>query len=322
MLIDHEYHTSDYMIFHKYENGKNRKIYKLPYYPDRIVHWAIIQVIEPYLIRNLIYDTYSAIPKRGMHLGLERIRKAIRHDEKGCQYCLKMDLRHYYQSINHEILKRKYRKLFKDPELLYLLDEIIDSVATADDEDLYKTYVVLLEEDIDPNTGEPIGNYLSQYSGNFYLSDFDHYIKEKLRVKHYYRYMDDIVILGETKDYLRDVYVKLRRYLKDELKLRVKGNYQIFPTYIRGVDYLGYRIFKDYTLLRKSTYKNYRTKMTAIKKKVDLGGTISYSDYCSINSYKGWLKHCNSFRLQQKYSNCLTFHVNEYYNKHIKKEVS
>lgn len=167
MLHNHTYHTSEYEVFYKEEHGKVRKIYKLPYYPDRVAQWAILQVIEPYILKNLISDTYSAIPKRGIHKGLNRVRTAIQNDVKHCQYCLKIDARHYYQSINHEILKEKYRKLFKDPDLLWILDEITDSINTADDEDLVAIH--LLDEDVDPNTGIPIGNYLSQYSGNYYL---------------------------------------------------------------------------------------------------------------------------------------------------------
>lgn len=151
MLVNKKYHTSEYQIFYKTENGKRRKIYKLPYYPDRIAQWAILQVIEPCLMKHLISDTYSAIPGRGIHRGLSRITQALQNDSEHCQYCLKIDARHYYQSINHDILKQKYRKMFKDKDLLWLLDEIIDSINTADDEDLVLIY--MLEEEIDPNTG-------------------------------------------------------------------------------------------------------------------------------------------------------------------------
>lgn len=322
MLIHKTYHTSEYEIFYKKEGNKTRKIYKLPFFPDRIAQWAILQVIEPYIIKTLIADTYSAIPKRGIHYGLNRIKHDMQTDKENCQFCLKLDFRHYYQSINHEILKQKYRKLFKDKDLLWLLDEIISSVNTCEEDDLYEIYVILLEEDIDEETGEPIGNYLSQYSGNFYLSDFDHWLKEQKHVKYYYRYMDDIVIFGRTKEELRELLQEIRIYVKDNLKLRLKDNYQIFPTYVRGVDFLGYRLFDGYILLRKSTCQNFKRKMNHIKEKIDRGGELNYSEYCSINSYMGWLKHCDSFRLQQKYIKPLIPYTTLYYNTHIKKEVS
>lgn len=320
LLKTHQYRTSQYEVFIKKEGRKERKIYKLPFFPDRVAQWAIMQVIEPYIIKHLIVDTYSAIPGRGIHFGLNRLKDAMFNDVKGCQYCLKIDAKHYYQSINHEILKQKYRKLFKDQELLMVLDEIIDSVNTADDEDLALIY--LLEEDIDEATGVPIGNYLSQYSGNYYFSDFDHWMKEVKKVKHYFRYMDDIVIFAETKEELHCLLEEIRVYFMTEMKLVIKQNYQIFPSYVRGVDYLGYRVFMDYVLLRKSTCIQMKRKMVAIREKCEAGNMMNYSEWCSINSYDGWLKPCNTFRLRQKYIVPLKPYTEKYYitNIKIKKE--
>ena len=211
------------MTFIKHDSGKDREIFKLSYFPDRICQWAILQVIEPYLVKNFIKNTYSAIPGRGIHLALHDIDQAVQHDVPGTQYCLKIDARKYYPSINHDILKKKYRRLFKDDDLLWLLDEIIDSTPG--------------------DTGIPIGNYLSQYSGNFYLSSFDHWMKEVKHVKYYYRYMDDIVILGSDKKELHKPLLEIKEYFRKELKLTVKDNWQVFPTFVRGIDFVGYRTF-------------------------------------------------------------------------------
>ena len=316
MLINHTYKTSDYEVFYKTEGKKTRKIYKLPYFPDRICQWAILQVIEPFIINNLTDDTYSAIPKRGIHKALFKLQDAMWNDVPECQYCLKLDARHYYQSINHELLKQKYARMFKDDELLWLLGEIIDSITTAEIDDLRAIY--LLEEDIDPETGIPIGNYLSQYSGNYYFSSFDHWIKEEKKVKYCFRYMDDIVIFGRTKEELHALRKEIEIYFKDELKLQIKDNWQVFPTYIRGVDFLGYRTFLNYTLLRKSTCKDMKRKLTAIRAKVESRNMMNYSEWCCINSYRGWLKHCNSFRLSQKYVVPLLPYADDYYIQNIK----
>ena len=112
MLVNKTYKTSDYVVFLKQDGQKEREIFKLPYYPDRIVHWALLQVIEPTLMRNLTVNTYSAIPQRGIHFGLERVREDLK-DTKGCAYCLKFDIKKYYPSINHELLKQKYARLIK-----------------------------------------------------------------------------------------------------------------------------------------------------------------------------------------------------------------
>lgn len=275
-----------------------------------------MQVIEPCIVSNLTTDTYSAIPERGIHKGLTKLQAAMWNDPEECKYCLKLDARHYYQSINHNILKEKYSRMFNDNELLWLLNEIIDSIQTADIEDL--TAIYLLEEDIDPETGIPIGNYLSQYSGNYYFSSFDHWIKERKYVKYYFRYMDDIVIFGKTKEELFTLKKEIDVYFSNELKLNIKGNWQVFPSYVRGVDFLGYRTFYKYTLLRKSTCQEMKKKMTAIRNKVEAGNMMNYSEWCSINSYKGWLKYADSFRLYQAYVVPLLPYADEYYRCNIK----
>ena len=298
MLINKTYQTSEYETFIKKDSGKERLIYKLPYFPDRICQWAILQVIEPILLKTFTDDTYSAIPERGIHKCLHKVEKAMQTDVPGCQYCLKIDAKKYYPSINHDILKTKYRKLFKDDDLLWLLDEIIDSTPG--------------------DTGIPIGTYISQYSGNFYLSAFDHWIKEVKHVKHYFRYMDDIVIFGETKEELHRLLADIREYFKVNLKLKIKGNWQIFPSYVRGVDYVGYRIFLNYKLLRKTTCKQMKKKLTNVNRHRLEGKPLTYSEWCSINSYKGWLIHCDSYRLSQKYIAPVQKYADAYYEFNIK----
>ena len=339
-MIHHTHHTSEYTRKQRKEGRKIRDLYKLPYYPDRIAQWAVIQVIEPILIKNLIQDTYSAIPARGIHPGLKRLRHWIDTDVFGTQYCLKIDAKHYYQSINHEILKDKFRALFKDPDVLWFIDEVIDSIGTATQEDRnrlegikalspallvrwirgrHETPEQREQRYLSSEIGLPIGNYFSQYGGNFYFSDFDHYMKETLQVKYYMRYMDDIIILAESKKALHNLRLKIDDYFQTQLRITLKDNWQVFPTFKRGLDYLGYRCFLDFTLLRKSTCHTFKRKMTAIREKVEAGNEISYSEYCSINSYNGWLKSCNHFRLRNKYILPVQAAMVDYYEKHLKK---
>lgn len=94
MLINHTYRTSRYEIFYKTDGNKTRKIYKLPYFPDRICQWAILQIIEPCLINHFTADTYSAIPNMGIHKGLAKLQKVMRNDVTNCKYCLKLDVKH------------------------------------------------------------------------------------------------------------------------------------------------------------------------------------------------------------------------------------
>ena len=265
LLINKEYKTSPYKIFIIFEK-KERVIFQLPY-RDRVVHWAIMNVLEDTFVKSFTNDTYSCIKKRGIHKCLSNITHALK-DRENTKYCLKIDIRKYYPSIKNNILKQLLRKKFKDRDLLNLLDEIIDSN---------------LE-------GCPIGNLLSQWFGNFYLTYFDHYIKEVLKIKNIYRYCDDIVILGNNKDNLRDALNKIREYLKDNLQLEL-SNYQIFPVASRGIDFLGYVSFHDCIYLRKSIKLDY---IKMIK---------NNNNIKSKASYKGWLDHANCINLYNKYNN-------------------
>ena len=132
--------------------------------------------------------------------------------------------------------------------------------------------------------------------------------------------MDDIVILHESKEHLHQLRKEIDDYFRTNLKLKVKENWQVFPTFKRGLDYVGYRSFLEFTLLRKSTCKNFKVKMKAINRKRLQGKDLNYSEWCSINSYKGWLKHCDSYRLQMKYLQPLEGYAQNYYLQNIKKK--
>ena len=258
------------------DRGKERELMKLPYYPDRIIQWAILLQLEPILLNKFIKQTCASIPGRGIHTAWAYMQKYLK-DEAGTKYCLKMDVRKFYDNVDHDTLKNMLRKTFKDEKLLRLLFKIIDSYPL--------------------DKGIPIGSYLSQYFGNFYLHTLDHYIKEHLHCKYYIRYMDDMVILSDDKEELRFILNQIQNYLAFYLKLQLKDNYQIFPTKTRGVDFVGYRFFGDYTLLRKRVAKNFKSKMRKLEKKTDYDNR----DLSTVCSYIGWLKYCDSYRLKDKY---------------------
>jgi len=274
LLLNGEFNTSKYKTFKIYE-PKERVIFSLPYYPDRIVHHAVMNVLKPIFVKAFTADTYSCIEGRGIHKALRNLKKAL-SDSENTKYCLKLDITKFYPSVNHDILKRLLRKKFKDSRLLILLDNIIDSAE-----------------------GIPIGNYLSQYFANFYLSYFDHWIKECCKVKCYFRYADDIVILHSDKKYLHSLLKEIESYLNNNLLLKVKSNWQIFPVNARGIDFLGYKSYHTHTLLRKSIKKRLAKKAAkGISKK-------------SLASYYGWLKHCDSKNLVKKLIICTPSRISE-----------
>lgn len=263
MLLTGSYRTSEYSTFTVFE-PKERLVFRLPYFPDRIAHHAIMNILEPIFTRSFTADTYSCIKGRGIHLAARKVQQSLK-DVSGTKYCLKMDIQKFYPSVNHEILKSLLRKKFKDERLLQVLDEIIDSAE-----------------------GLPIGNYLSQYFANFYLTYFDHWIKETQHVKYYFRYADDLVILSDSKQMLHRLCHEIIQYLADHLKLKIKQNYQIFPVESRGIDFLGYVFFHTHVRLRKSIKQNF-ARMLARNPNTH-----------SIASYYGWAKHCNTHQLLTK----------------------
>ena len=259
MLLNKTFTTSPYTIFKVYE-PKERDVYRLPYFPDRILHHAIMNVLEPVFVSVFTADTYSCIKKRGIHAAANAVKLALK-DVPGTQYCFKMDITKFYPSVNHSILKQLIRRKIKDADLLWLLDGIIDSA-----------------------NGLPIGNYLSQYLANFYLTYFDHWIKEQQQVKYYFRYADDLVILSNDKSHLHHLFANINQYLNDKLQLQVKRNYRIFPV-STGIDFVGYVFFHTHTRLRKGIKQNF-ARMLA-----------KNPTTASIASYNGWLKHCNANHL-------------------------
>lgn len=286
MLTSQTYETSKYKIFTINDKGKEREIYKLPYFPDRIVHHAVMNIIEPIFMGVFTNDTYASLKGRGIHSALSKLKNDLKNQE-GTKYCLKIDIKKFFPNINHFILKSLLRKKFKDKKLLWLMDEIIDSVGG--------------------DVGVPIGNYMSQYYANFCLAYFDHWIKEYKSVKYYYRYMDDMVFLHNDKEYLHKLQHEIIKYLSDNLQLELKDNRQVFPTHIKGLDFIGYRYINGHFVLRKSIAKRFKRKMIKIKKRK----IVKYSDINTIASYNGWLKWCESQKLLDKYVKPIKTNINK-----------
>lgn len=256
ILINGEFKTSNYSVFKVYE-PKERVISKLPFFPDRVVQWGLYLQLKKIFTPTFTVDTYSAIKGRGIHKLSNNLTKALK-DVSGTKYCLKIDIKQFYPSVDNDILKDKIRRKIKCKRTLDLLDNIIDSAK-----------------------GLPLGNLLSQLFANIYLNELDHYIKQDLKVKYYFRYCDDICILSSNKQELHNILHILKSKLSD-VKSEVKENYQIFPVEKRGIDIVGYRHFHTHKLLRKSIKNNY------IKNK-------------NKNTHYSWLKHCNSKNLRNKY---------------------
>jgi hypothetical protein len=277
LLESGEYHTSPYRMFEIHEKGKTRLVADLPFFPDRIVHWALILVLHDMLMRNLIPQTYAALPGRGAHQAATQIRKAL-HDDKA-QFYLQLDIAQYFPSIDKQILMEKLTKRVKDRRVLELCERIIEEYS---------------------GPGLPIGNYTSQYFANFYLSDLDHFMKERFHCKWYFRYMDDIVIIGWSKAWLRRCLRKISGTVEG-WGLSVKGNWCIRPA-SEGIDFVGFRSFRTsegdvFVLLRKRTKIRMRRACVKVSRHMREGLEPSKHDRGVIASYNGCLKWCDSYHL-------------------------
>ena len=266
-LVDGTWHSSDYRFFEIHEYGKTRLIASLPFYPDRIVHWALMNVTHHRFGKNLIRQTFACIPGRGTHDALKYTKEYVNNDK--AVYCLKTDITKCFPSINKFYLMEKIERIIKDRRVLEMFSRIVYEY---------------------PATGIPIGNYTSQFFANLYLSGIDHAMKERLHCRFYMRYMDDIVILGWMKQWLHRIFRKLSA-MAGELGLSIKSNWQIFPIQTRGLDFVGYVSRKGFTLIRKTTKMRMKAKLKHVKSMDDM------HDRGVVASYHGILIHASAFHL-------------------------
>ena len=277
-LKNKDFKNSEYSTFTIFE-PKERLIFRLPYYPDRILHHAIMNILEPIWVGIFTTDTYSCIKGRGIHGVMRGVKRAMK-DNENARYCLKLDIRKFYPSIDHDILKTIIRRKIKCKDTLQLLDTIIDSAE-----------------------GVPIGNYLSQYLANLFLTYFDHWIKEVKRVKYYFRYADDMVFLSASKEELHSLLADIKEYLAT-LNLFLKGNEQVYPIaynredrHGRGLDFVGFVFYRNQTLIRKGIKKSYCRKVARLNRRNDLDAKSYKQEICS---WLGWAKYSNSRNLLKK----------------------
>ena len=275
--------------------NKKRIIVK-PYFnrdePEQWIHHIVIQTIKDILLKGMYDYSCGSIPGRGIHYGKRYLEKFIRNNPKELKHVLKIDIHHFYESVNIEISKERFRKIIHDERMLDLIFYILDSNEYILEGKHYKKGLV-------------IGFYPSQWFANFYLQQFDHYVKEVLKIKCYVRYMDDIVIFGKNKRELHRQLEAIKEKLA-ELDLELKSNYQIFKfDYVdkngkrhgRFIDFMGFKFYRDKTTIRKGVFS--RAVRTA--RKISRKDKPTWYDAARIFSYVGWFKHTDTYKAFQKY---------------------
>lgn len=206
-------------------------------FPERVLHHAIMNICEPVLDACAISDSYACRKGKGNRKALAKA-KAF---SKQFPWYLKLDIRKYFDTADHEIMIQLLSKRIKDRDVLMLFRKILDTYSTAQDK------------------GIPIGNLISQHLANFYLDTFDHQIKEERRIRGYLRYMDDFVLFGNSKSFLRTELELVRLFLKDKLELELRNNIQLNKC-IRGIPFLGFRVFPNKISLSPRSLRRFSIK--------------------------------------------------------------
>lgn len=266
-LNNGRFKTSPYHIFKVFE-PKEREIYELPLYPDHIVHHAIVNVLGPIWCKMFIRDSFACIPGRGLHAAGKRTMDFVRKRK----YVLQCDIRKFYPSLDHDIMMKILSHKIKDKKLLNLMEVIIRSGGNG--------------------KNLPIGNLTSQWLGNVYMHELDIFVKSELRWHDYIRYCDDFCLFGDDKRELFRARNKISEFLGTNLGLALSRT-RIYPVQ-NGVNFIGYRFFPRFILLRRRIKAKIRKRVNRIL------GAHDTSDFATgqMASVRGWLQWACSFNFR------------------------
>jgi len=275
-LINDIFELDPYQSF-SVSDPKPRKIHKASV-RDRMLNQAIFRILYPIFNKSFIFDSYSSRKGKGTHRGVERLFFASRKVTANWRipgYALKCDVEKFFDSINHEILFSLLKRKIDDPQALNLLRKIIDSFEKS------------------PGHGLPLGNVTSQLFANVYLHELDRFVKQELKVKYYFRYADDFIILHQDNDILAEFEIKIRDFLWKSLGLKLHEKRTMIRKILQGVDFLGYVILPHALVLRTKTRKRILKKIMQEKK-------IDEKFFRKIDSYLGILKYCKSKSIKKE----------------------
>jgi hypothetical protein len=262
-------------------SGKERIII-VPKFQEHVIHHMVVNTLMPLFTKGMYKHTYSSIPGRGLHKGMHTVEKWIKHDPKNVKYCLKLDIKKFFNSIDTDILRNKFKKYIHDDEMLHIINVILDA----------------------SERGLPLGFYTSHWFANWLLQPLDHFIKEDLHIKHYIRYMDDMVLFSSNKRKLHKAKDAIEEFLHN-IGLKLKDNWQLFRfEHIkngehkgRALDFMGFKFYRDHTVLRKSIM----LRMTRKAHKINKKGKCTIHDARQLMSYIGWVDWSDTYFVYSKY---------------------
>lgn len=286
-LVWGEYRTGRHHRFSVYE-PKRREVVSLPF-RDRVVQHALVAQLEPIWERSMIADTYACRPGRGIHACADRVQGMLRAVLRGHGrvYALKADVRSYFASIDHSVLKGLIRRKVRCARTLDLCDEIIDAWG---------------QRVTGTTTGLPIGNLTSQLWANVYLDALDQHAKHDLRERHYVRYMDDFVFVHHDKGRLHAIRMHLERWLGDRLGLELNAKTQVFPVATRSgraLDFVGYRIWPYHRRLRTSSIRRIKATLRRMQRAYAQGDVTLGEVTMRVRSWVAHASHADTAALRE-----------------------
>lgn len=291
-LQNKTYQPGVYRAFYIYE--KKRRLISAAPFRDRIVHHALCNILEPIFENSFIFDLYSNRKGKGIHSAVKRAQGYA----SIYPYVLKCDIKKYFPSIDHAILKEIVRRKIKCYDTLWLTDLIIDRSNPQEDGINYFTGDTLFTA-VERRRGLPIGNQTSQFFSNLYLSQMDHFIKETLKVKGYIRYVDDFLLFGGSKSVLWELKKEVENFLSN-YRLKFKSDGVTLYQIEKGVPFLGYTILPSAILVKREAILRFRRKVKIVRtlwrrKKIDLERVR-----CFLFGTMGHFAQANSYNLRCK----------------------
>lgn len=285
--LHHDLKTSQYK-HQRYEHfrvtdPKSRSISKATV-RDRLVHHIVYEVLTELFDNSFIYHSLSCRKNKGIHFGITHLNRMIRkvsnNGSKPC-YALKMDIKRFFDTVDHEILKKLLREKVQDVQVLQIIDTIIDG---------FSKHPV-------KKVGIPLGNVTSQLFSNVYLHKLDHFIKHTLREKSYLRYCDDFIILSNDRSYLMWLVISIQEFLKSTLRLDLHPNKVFVRKLNHGIDFIGYVLFPRHTLLRSRTKQRMKNRLQKTHEDYLEGNTEAITADQQLQSYLGILSHADEHTL-------------------------
>lgn len=270
-------------------------------FKDRVVQWAIYRCLNPVYDKQFIEDSYACRIGKGTHMAADRLQYWLRQVNRkpGKWYYLKLDISKYFYRVDHAVLFEILRRRIIDERLIQLLWEVINCEDTKFGLPSGMNPEECTEDMWLSDVGMPIGNLTSQLFANIYLNELDQYAKHELKLHFYIRYMDDVIILSDDKTFLNQIKNEIQRFLSEELRLDLNKKTTVRPVSL-GIDFVGFKMWATHRKLKKQTARRIIRKVKHMCEEMNAGRLTREEFMRSVASYKGLLKHCNSYGLRRK----------------------